>query len=108
MEPCAIIVTNQEDAVILDRYFNFGFVQLNRIREMKELGVADEKFLEDRYEYVKWHLGNEAGRRWWAQQKPEGPNEDYDLVNAILSTSDFQSNKRIIDPILMKPDPALQ
>ncbi|MFT5843822.1 MAG: hypothetical protein ACI80L_002624 [Pseudohongiellaceae bacterium] len=39
---------NEEDAVILDRYFNFAFVQLRRIRKMIELGVADEELYRER------------------------------------------------------------
>ena len=38
---------NQEDAVILDRYFNFGILQLQRIRKMIELGVADEELYQE-------------------------------------------------------------
>ncbi|MFT4712316.1 MAG: hypothetical protein ACI8W1_000794 [Candidatus Azotimanducaceae bacterium] len=60
---------NEEDAVILDRYFNFGIVQLERIVKMIELGVADEELYRERVGYLSWHLGNEAGRRWWDQQK---------------------------------------
>ena len=53
---------NQEDAVILDRYFNFGILQLQRIRKMIELGVADEELYQERVGYLRWHLGNESAR----------------------------------------------
>jgi len=100
---------NEEDAVILDRYFNFGIVQLRRIRKMIELGVADEELYRERVGDLSWHLGNEAGRRWWDQQKKEYVRSRiYSDVDAVLSNSTFQSNKQLIDSILTKTEPERQ
>jgi hypothetical protein len=100
---------NKEDAVILDRYFNFGFVQLGRIRAMIELGVADEELYRERVGDLRWHLENEAGRRWWDQQKKgyEG-SKLYSDLEAVFSNSTFQDNKRLLDSILTKTEPERQ
>jgi hypothetical protein len=37
----------QEDTAILDRYFNFGLVQLNRLRKLEELGLIDDALAKD-------------------------------------------------------------
>jgi hypothetical protein len=99
---------NQEDAVILDRYFNFGVAQLRRIRKMIELGVADEELYQEKIRYLRWHLGNEAGRRWWGQNTPEEPSKFYRDVETVLSGSDFQNNKRYLDRMLTNPGPEAQ
>jgi hypothetical protein len=54
---------NHIDAAILDRYFNFGMIQIDRLRKMHEMGMADDDW-EARIGYLNWHLGNEVGRRW--------------------------------------------
>jgi hypothetical protein len=99
---------NQEDAVILDRYFNFGILQLQRIRKMIELGVADEELYQERVGYLKWHLGNEAGRRWSTQYVLGEPNELYRDIETVLSGSDFQINKQVLDAMLTNPEPERQ
>ena len=99
---------NQEDAVILDRYFNFGILQLQRIRKMIELGVADEELYQERAEYLNWHLGNEAGRRWATQYVLGEPNELYRDIETVLSGSDFQINKQVLDAMLTNPEPERQ
>ena len=96
---------NQEDAVILDRYFNFGILQLQRIRKMIELGVADEELYQERVGYLRWHLGNEAGRRWSTQYVLGEPNELYRDIETVLSGSDFQINKQVLDAMLANPEP---
>jgi hypothetical protein len=96
---------NQEDAVILDRYFNFGILQLQRIRKMIELGVADEELYQERVGYLRWHLGNEAGRRWSTQYVLGEPNELYRDIETVLSGSDFQINKQVLDAMLTNPEP---
>ena len=96
---------NQEDAVILDRYFNFGILQLQRIRKMIELGVADEELYQERAEYLNWHLGNEAGRRWSTNYVLGEPNELYRDIETVLSGSDFQINKQVLDAMLTNPEP---
>ena len=99
---------NQEDAVILDRYFNFGILQLQRIRKMIELGVADEELYQERVGYLRWHLGNEAGRRWSTQYVLGEPNELYRDIETVLSGSDFQINKQVFDAMLTNPEPERQ
>tara|TARA_B110000444_G_C18760075_1_gene557142 strand:- start:657 stop:1160 length:504 start_codon:yes stop_codon:yes gene_type:complete len=91
---------NQEDAVILDRYFNFGILQLQRIRKMIELGVADEELYQERTAYLRWHLGNEAGRRWSTQYVLGEPNELSSDIETVLSGSNFQINKQALNAML--------
>ena len=99
---------NQEDAVILDRYFNFGILQLQRIRKMIELGVADEELYQERARYLKWHLGNEAGRRWWNQYAVGEPNELSRDIETVLADSNFQINKEVLDALLVNSEPERQ
>lgn len=35
---------DRHDAAVLDRYFNYGLVQLQRLQRMNELGLADEQW----------------------------------------------------------------
>jgi hypothetical protein len=51
-------------AAVIDRYFNFGLVQVKRLRQMRQLGLADEQLLAEQVSYLEWHLGNQIGRRW--------------------------------------------
>ena len=99
---------NQEDAVILDRYFNFGILQLQRIRKMIELGVADEELYQERARYLIWHLGNEAGRRWWNQYALGEPNELSRDIETVLAGSNFQINKEVLDALLVNSEPERQ
>mgnify|MGYP001263253919 FL=1 len=99
---------NQEDVVILDRYFNFGILQLQRIRKMIELGVADEELYQERARYLIWHLGNEAGRRWWNQYALGEPNELSRDIETVLADSNFQINKEVLDALLVNSEPERQ
>jgi len=99
---------NQEDAVILDRYFNFGILQLQRIQKMIELGVADEELYQERAGYLIWHLGNEAGRRWWNQYALGEPNELSRDIETVLAGSNFQINKEVLDAMLVNSEPERQ
>jgi hypothetical protein len=99
---------NQEDAVILDRYFNFGILQLQRIRKMIELGVADEELYQERAGYLIWHLGNEAGRRWWNQYALGEPNELSRDIETVLAGGNFQINKEVLDAMLVNSEPERQ
>ncbi len=89
-----------EDAAILDRYFNFGLVQLNRLRKLEELGLADEEMVRERVGYLRWHLGNEAGRKWWTTSKRFYAEEFANLIDEALAKDDFGSNRRLIDSML--------
>jgi len=87
----------QEEAAVLDRFFNFGLVQLNRLRKLEELGLADEELVLERVGYLQWHLGNAVGQKWWATSKRFYPEEFADLIDAALAKEDFGSNRRLID-----------
>lgn len=91
----------QQDAAILDRYFNFGLVQANRLRQMQRLGLAEDKLLADQVDYLAWHLGNEAGRRWWAQYRSDDPDDEIvQLVDKALSATDYRENRAYLDALL--------
>ena len=53
----------EKDMAIVDRYFNYGLVQVQRLQKMHELGFADDDW-EERIGYLGWQFGNEVGRRW--------------------------------------------
>lgn len=99
-----------KDAVILDRYFNYGLVQIHRLQEMDRMGMAPEGW-ERRVDYLQWHLGNEVGRRWWEQVK-DGYSDDFRTkVDQILAGDGYESNREMIDammPATDKPDRSLQ
>jgi len=93
---------DQRDAAVLDRYFNYGLVQLNRLIRMRELGFADDRSVQQQVNYMTWHLGNEAGRRWWAAYRGAGRREVVRLVDAALESSknDFRQNQLQLDAVL--------
>lgn len=88
-----------EDAVILDRYFNYGLVQIHRLQEMDEMGMAHEGW-EERVDYLRWHLGNEVGRRWWEEVKNGYPEEFRAQVDGILASGEFSSNREMLDALM--------
>ena len=90
---------NTKDAAILDRYFNYGLVQIQRLQEMDELGLAHEDW-QDRVNYLSWHLGNEVGRRRWAQVKDSYPEEFTQRVDEILARRDHKSNQEMLDALM--------
>jgi len=90
---------NHVDAAILDRYFNYGMIQISRLRKMHELGLADDDW-EERISYLRWHLGNEAGRRWWANYKNGSSNEFIQTVDEVLAGSDYKDNQSLLDSIM--------
>jgi len=90
---------NHVDAAILDRYFNYGLVQIGRLRKMHELGMADDDW-EDRINYLRWHLGNEVGRRWWANYKDGSSGEFIQMVDEALARGDHKGNRRLLDSIM--------
>ena len=69
-------------------------VQILRLQKMHELGLADDDW-EDRIDYLRWHLGNEVGRRWWAQYKDDSSNEFIQMVDEVLAGSDHKGNWRL-------------
>ena len=92
---------DQRDAAILDRYFNYGLVQLLRLSRMQELGFADDRSVQQQIDYLKWHLGNEAGRSWWEEYRQSGPNDDIvRLIDEELQGYDFRQNEVQLDAVL--------
>lgn len=59
----------ERDAGVLDRYFNYGLIQVDRLVQMRDAGLADAELVNRQVDYMKWHLGNPAGRTWWAEYR---------------------------------------
>ena len=89
----------REDAAVLDRYFNYGMVQIHRLQKMDELGMAYEGWRE-RVNYLEWHFGNEVGRRWWNEVKEDYPAEFRDYVEKILAEDEYSANREMLDALL--------
>lgn len=87
------------DAAVLDRYFNYGMVQIQRLQKMDELGLAYEGWRE-RVNYLRWHFGNEVGRRWWKEAKNGYPDEFRKYVDEILTENTFSSNQEMLDALM--------
>lgn len=87
-----------EDAVVLDRYFNYGLVQIHRFREMEEMGLAPEGW-EERVGYLRWHLGNEVGRRWWRAVAADYPDEFREQVEKVMAGYDYSYNREMLDAL---------
>ena len=94
-----------EDAAVVDRYFNYGLVQIQRLEKMHELGLAEDDW-EDRFDYLRWHLGNEVGRRWWAYLKEGYPEDFAQSVDKVLITSGDTHNQDLLDSMLRQSDAA--
>ena len=90
---------SREDAAIIDRYFNFGLVQLNRLRRMHQVGLVDDDWVGG-IDYLRWHLGNEVGRRWWSHFKAVYPEDFVHMVDKALADSDYRGNRRQFDSML--------
>ena len=89
------------DAVVLDRYFNYGMVQLQRLGSMDQMGLAGEGW-QNGIGYLRWHLGNEAGRRWWRQTRGDGParNDLMAAMDSVLAESDWNRNRNLVESII--------
>jgi hypothetical protein len=92
----------QQDLAVLDRYFNYGMVQLTRLREMQELGYVSETDLQKRIDYLGWHLGNPAGRRWWEEYKKDNSDELIQAVENMLRERPIGENRRMLDAMSKK------
>ena len=97
---------SQEDRAVLDRYFNFGMIQIRRLATMRELGLAEED-LGNWFDSLSWQLGNEAGRRWWNGGKHWCSDESNDAcqrfverVNTVLVRADSEQNRIYLDRML--------
>lgn len=87
------------DAVVLDRYFNYGLVQIHRLQEMDKMGMAHEGW-EERVDYLRWHLGNEVGKRWWEQVKDGYPEAFGSEVDRLFASGEFSSNREMLDALM--------
>ena len=87
------------DAAVLDRYFNYGMVQIQRLQKMDELGMAYEGWRE-RINYLRWHFGNDVGRRWWNEVKDGYPDEFREYIDKILTEGNFSANQEMIDALM--------
>jgi hypothetical protein len=92
----------QQDLAVLDRYFNYGMVQLTRLREMQELGYVSETDLQKRIDYLGWHLGNPAGRRWWEEYKKDNSDELIQAVEKVLRERPIEENRQMLDAMSKK------
>ena len=93
-----------QDAAILDRYFNFGVVQVRRLAEMRKAGLAKDEVLVEKITYLKWHLGNEIGKRWWTQYKATETNDEIiQEIDRALATNDYSQNREYMDTLLSTP-----
>ena len=92
----------EKDMAILDRYFNYGLVQVLRLQKMHELGFADDDW-EERIGYLGWHFGNEVGRRWWEYSKGGYPDDFIQTVDEILARNDHTGNRALLDAMRPKP-----
>lgn len=87
----------RKDAGVVDRYFSYGMIQLNRLKKMHELGLANEGWKE-RYDWLVWHLGNEAGRRWWAFYREVYPDDAHrELIDTALEDTSFSANHKMLE-----------
>lgn len=94
------------DAAILDRYFNFGVVQVRRLQQMQQLGLAEDEILSEQINYLKWHLGNDAGRRWWARYRTEELNDEIvQRIDKALEANDYDQNRKFLD-VMLPPEKA--
>ena len=87
------------DAAVLDRYFNFGLVQIQRLERMHQLGMADEKWTE-RVSYLRWHLGNDVGRRWWSHFRREFSAEFAAMIDRLLEAKGPSPNRAALAALL--------
>lgn len=89
----------QYDAAVLDRYFNYGVVQILRLQEMHDLGLAPDDWKE-RVNYLSWHLGNQVGHRWWEYSKDGWPEDLIQNVDKSLERTEYSANQDLLDAIL--------
>ena len=93
----------REDAAVLDRYFNYGMIQARRLRQMQRLGLAEDELFGQQLRYLEWHLGNEIGRRWWAQYRADDPDDEIiRLVDEALSRADFKQNHEFLEAMFVR------
>lgn len=90
-----------KEAAILDRYFNFGVVQVRRLAEMRKAGLAQDDVLDEQIAYLKWHLGNAVGKRWWAEYKATAAEDEVTrMIDRAMASSNYAQNREYIDALL--------
>jgi len=90
----------QEDLAILDRYFNYGMIQIRRLRDMRKYGLVDEATLNKMLRNLDWHLGNEVGVRWWTHARKNMDPELAEVIDEILEQGDPEVNRKYLDIML--------
>ena len=90
---------DHHDAAVLDRYFNYGLVQIQRLQQMHEFGLAPDDW-RDRINYLGWHFGNEVGRRWWAYSKKGWPEDTVQQIDGVLAKGHYSGNRDLLDAIM--------
>jgi len=94
------------DRAVLDRYFNFGIIQISRLMKMREFGLSEDD-LSQRIGYLDWQFGNEVGRRWWndglgfCNEPVLAACRDFVAqVNSVLANGDNSAggSRRLSDP----------
>jgi hypothetical protein len=91
------------DAAVLDRFFNYGLVQVRRLKAMSEAGLAPPDW-EDQKRYLRWHLGNEVGRRWWKYARGPEPTGFEAELDAILTGSEYSGNQIMLDSMIAQQE----
>ena len=104
IKPCVKAVLSPdeltpEEVAILDRYFNYAFIQLARLQKMNELGLATEEWA-DSVKTARWQLGNDIGKRWWANSKDGYSEEFQSMVDEALDPTDPNPNMRMINSLI--------
>jgi hypothetical protein len=94
-----------QDAAVVDRYFNYGLVQIQRLERMNEMGLADDRW-QDRIDYLRWHLGNEVGRRWWAHSRRYYSAEFAARVDSVLAQdTGVSANRELLEALRRRENP---
>jgi hypothetical protein len=87
------------DAAVLEAYFAYGMIQINRLRQMSSLGLVEPEIFRNRLGDLRWHLGNEVGKRWWEMQIGYPPEFVETVNERVLSGSAFETNKSVLDAL---------
>jgi hypothetical protein len=69
---------------------------------MQELGYVSETDLQKRIDYLGWHLGNPAGRRWWEEYKKDNSDELIQAVEKVLRERPIEENRQMLDAMSKK------
>lgn len=94
----------REEAAVVDRYFNYGLVQVNRLEKLYDLGLVNEEDWAERIEYLRWQLGNDTGKRWWSFSRGFYPKAFTQRVDEVLSGAKHSpENKSLLDAMVARP-----